>query len=177
MKSAGTVRRSKRVVAKQNLLMTILGPKGNELVKEVVTTVEISRHGARIQGLHPLKPGWCGVLVELKSLRKAPFRVAWQTKPPTGKDYLDSGVEFTAEFDFWGQAFPSPNASAAKPATAAKDELSLKELLQEVLKSPAFQKPESGRFLQEIWCGLVEQLEERKAFTRDELVAYLQKIG
>jgi hypothetical protein len=177
MKTLRKERRSKRLPAKHILMLTILGPSGNEVVKEVVKTVELSRHGARIRGRRALEPDWRGVLLELKSLRQAPFRVAWQDKAPAGQGYLDTGVEFLGDFEFWEQTFSNENKEPVHAITIQNDVVSPKELLQELLDSPAFEARESGRLLKEIWCGLVEQLEERNFFTRAELVASLRKIA
>jgi len=119
------------------------------------------------------------VLLELRSLRKAPFRVAWQEKAPAGKEseYLESGVEFTSETDLWAEAFSSSKAKPAGHRSTAKNPLSPKELLEEALQASAFQPQQRERFLEHVWSGLVEQLEESGVFTRAELVAYLRKIG
>ena len=173
VKSPRTLRRSRRIQAKHNLLMTILGPDENEIAKEIVSTVELSKHGARVRGRKPIEPGSAGVLVELRTLRKAPFRVAWHAK--TGEqEYLDSGLEFTEDFDFWGDDFPS---ARKKAAANGEQEISANELLQEVLKAAGTPSQESERFWEGIWSGLVEQLEERNIFARAELVTYLRKIG
>ena len=94
MKTSRTDRRSKRVPATHRLFLTIPSPGGTKVVKEVVSTLELSRHGARVRGQCPLEPGWNGVLAELRSLRKANFRVAWQAQSPGAKGYLDTGLEF-----------------------------------------------------------------------------------
>ena len=118
-----------------------------------------------------------GVLLDLHSMRKAPFRVAWQEQASAGKAYIDSGVEFVSDTDFWGEAFPAPKAIPPKERETVVNPLSPRELLQEAFQASAFQPPEHGRFLEQVWCGLVEQLEEGGIFTRAELVAYLRKIG
>src|SRR5690242_1404112 len=125
-KSSRTLRRSKRIQGKHNLLMTILGPEENELAKEIVSTVELSRYGARVRGRKPVDSGSSGVLVELRSLRKAPFRVAWQANAGD-KDYLDTGLEFTEDCNFWAEEF-----SEAKKVDAS-GKVSAQELLQHVL--------------------------------------------
>ena len=171
------LRRSKRIPAKYNLLLTLQDDSGNEVVKEVVTTVEISRHGARIRGRSPLKMECRGVLLDLRSLRKAPFRVAWQQQAPADKAYIESGVEFISDSDFWGAVFPASKAIRPNQETASVNPLSPRELLQEALQESAFESPGHGQFLEQVWCGLVEQLEEGSLITRAELVAYLRKIG
>jgi hypothetical protein len=187
-------RRSKRASAKNSLMLTIHGPEGEEVVKEIVTTIELSLHGARVRGLRTLQPGWRGVLVELRSLRQAPFQVAWQTKAAAGKGYLDTGVELLEELDFWKEMFSNASTEQVPGGAVEKNALSPEELLQEMVQWPVFQSQpgsptnaasvgvepgveESREFLHAVWCALVEQLEERKVFTRAELVAGLRKIA
>lgn len=171
-KSPRTLRRSKRIRSKHNVMMTMLGPNQTELSKEIVSTVELSQHGARVRGRKVLKPGSAGVLVELRTLRKAPFQVAWQSKAGE-KDYLDSGLEFTSNFDFWTEEFPDAGTNAA----AAAEKMTPHELLREALKIADTPSQESEQFWEGVWCGLVEQLEERKVITRAELVTHLRRIG
>ena len=176
MKTSRTDRRSKRVPAKHQLFLTVPGPGETPVAKEVVLTLELSRHGARVRGRCPLEPGWNGVLAELRSLRKAPFRVAWQAQSLGAKGYLDTGLEFLEDSEFWGETFPKPEAEPI-PAAIKDAAISPEKLLQELSKLPVFQAQERGRFLETVWCSLVEQLEERKVFTRAELVACLREIG
>ena len=170
-------RRSKRIPAKHRLMLTILNTSGTAVVKEIVITVEVSRHGARIRGRRPLQTGWKGVLAELSSLRKAPFRVAWQAKASDATGYLDSGVEFLEDAEFWVERFSKPDPEPVPPAKVEQAPVSMEKLLEELSELSAFQGQEKGRVLEGILCGLVEQLEERKIFTRAELVACLRKVG
>jgi hypothetical protein len=184
MKTTQKKRRSKRVSAAHRLMLKILGADGGDVVKEVVTTVELSRHGARLRGRRALTLDARGLLVQLRSGEQIPFRVAWQIKAPAGQGYLDTGVEFLEDSDFWKQTFsreetaPAAAEEAATPLRKLPPEKLLPEkLLEDLLQSPAFQDRESGLFLEGVWCGLVEQLEERHVFTRAELVASLRAIG
>ena len=60
------------------LLLTILGPTGLEVSKEIVTTVEVSLYGARVRGIRTFRPDSQGVLTQLSSGQQAPVRIAWQ---------------------------------------------------------------------------------------------------
>ena len=178
MRTSRKNRRSERVEVTHRLLLSILGPSGAVVLKEIVTTVEVSRHGARIRGLRTLQTNWRGTLVQLGSGRQVPFRVVRQAKPPSGKGYLEAGVEILADFDFWGRTFSNPDAEPEPAAIAIENAaLSPEELLQALRQSSAFQSPEGERLLETIWCGLVQQLEERNVFTRTELVSALRKIS
>lgn len=178
MRTSRKDRRSERVPATHRLMLGILGPSGAEFLKEIVTTVEVSQHGALIHGHRTFQTNWRGTLLQLSSGRQVPFRVVWQIKPPTGGEYLETGVEILADFNFWGLAFSNPDAEPV-PATITieNDAVSPEELLQALRKWSAFQPPEAGRLLETIWCGLVQQLEEHNVFTRAELVSTLRKIS
>lgn len=170
-------RRSERVPATHRLILTIFGPSGDEMLKEIITTMELSQHGAHIKGRHTLQPDWKGVLLQLSSGRQVPVRVAWQAKPSAGAEYLESGVEFLADLNFWGRAFSKPDAEPEKAGIAIENAaMSPEELFEAFRKSSAFDPEQNGRMLEAVWCGLVEQLEERKVFTRKELVAAVRKI-
>ena len=178
MKKSSKKRRSDRQPAAVRLLLTILGPSGAAVLKEVITTVEVSQYGARLRGRRPMEVGWQGVLIQLSSGRQAPFRVAWQIPVPDHPGYLDTGVELMPNLDFWGRRFspvpePAPMEIVLEDAT-----VSPAELLQALSpKSPEPGDAQAEQLLETVWCGLVEQLEERNVFTRAELVASIRKIA
>jgi hypothetical protein len=160
------------------MLLTILGMTGAEVLKEVVTTVEVSQHGARIRGRRTLQKNWQGSLLLLSSGRQAPCRIVWQAKPPEAPGFLEAGVEILVGFNFWERTFSNPDAEPVAAEIAVEPGLvSPEELLQELRKSPSFQGQEASRVLEAAWCGVVEQLEERKILTREELAAAIRKIG
>lgn len=168
-------RRSERIPAVRRLLLQVLGPGGAEVLKDIVTTVEISQHGAHIRGRRFFKPDWMGVLVQLHPCRKAPFRVAWQVKSKSHQGYFDTGVELLVPQDFWDHSF---SGFAVRPEPAEDIEnaaLSSAELLRELKKT--YLRPGGETALEMLWGGLVEQLEQRHIFTRAELVSTLRKIG
>ncbi|MGH9786710.1 MAG: hypothetical protein ACRD88_21280 [Terriglobia bacterium] len=186
MKPSRKDRRSKRAHSEQRLLLTILGPTGMEIAKEIVTTVEVSLHGARVRGIRTIRPDSQGVLTQLGSGQQAPFRVAWQARVPSNPGFLDTGVELLSGFDFWGMAFPEPTASpapvagpapVAAPAPIASPPISPQKVLDELEKAAQPGGNDRARTLEAAWCNLIEQLEERKVFSREELLASLRNIG
>lgn len=169
-------RRSKRIPASHRLLLTLLGPTGLEVSKEIVTTMEVSLHGARVQGIRTFRPDSQGVLTQLSSGQTAPVRIAWQAKAASNPQFLDTGVEFLSAFDFWGMEISDP--AAAAPAPADRPPVSPQELLEELDKiSPSPDGNQRARTLEAAWCGLIDQLEERKVLSRDELLASLRTIS
>jgi hypothetical protein len=177
MRTSRKDRRSERVPATVRLILSVLGPSGAAVLKEIVTTVDVSQHGARIRGRRTLQKDWRGVLTQVSSGRSVPFRVLWQTKPTSGGEYLEAGVEILTGINFWGRTFSNPDAQPVPSSiTIENAAMSPEELLQALRKQLAFQSPEGGQLLERIWCGLVQQLEERNVFTRAELVSTLRKI-
>ena len=179
MKPSRKDRRSKRIPETHRLLLSILGPTGLEISKEIVTTVEVSLHGARVRGIRTFRPDSQGVLTQLSSGQAAPVRIAWQAKAASNPKFLDTGVEFLSAFDFWGMAFSEPAASSAPGAAPADRPLVTPQALLEELEKTS-QSPDDAqraRTLEAAWCGLIEQLEERKVFSRDELLASLRTIS
>ena len=175
MKATNKKRRSERVAATHRLMLIVQGPSGAAILKEIVTTLEISRHGALIRGRQPLQPGWTGSLLHLSSCRQVPFRVAYQVQAASSPVFFDTGLEILAPTDFWGRAFSNSRApSDACDILLQNSAVSPAELLEELRKA----SPDpGGRLLEALWCGLVEQLEERRVFTRTELAATLRKLG
>lgn len=166
-------RRSERIAAKHRMILSILGTSGAELLKEIITTVEVSQHGARIQGRRTLQPGWQGALVHLSSGRQAPIRVVWHVK--AAGEYFETGIELLAEHNFWGRTFANPDVTEQQPAIENLF-VSPQELIAILGKSLPAGSAKDQTMLEAVWCGLVEQLEERKVFTRQELVAAIRKL-
>lgn len=176
MRTSKKDRRSERVPVVHRLMLTVLGVSGAEILKEIVNTIEISQHGTRIRGRRTLQTNWQGTLIQLSSGRQTPCRVVWQTKSASDPAYSEAGLEILATFNFWGQTFTNPDAEpVAAEIVIENAAVSPEELLREFRKvSPTLA---SERVLETVWCGLVEQLEERRVFTRGELVASIRKIG
>jgi len=178
MRTSKKNRRSERVPIGQRLLLTILGPSGAEILREIVNTVEVSQHGARIRGRRTLQPNWKGNIVHLISGRQAPVRVVRQVKPEASAEFLESGLEILADFNFWNRAFANPDAEPDPVEIAIEDaSIPAEEMLQRLKKSGAFQALSNEKVLETVWSGLVDQLEERNLLTRKELVEAIRKIA
>ncbi|HWP83593.1 MAG TPA: hypothetical protein VNN17_00245 [Terriglobia bacterium] len=174
MKDAYRPRRSKRVPGVVRLLLTVLGPTGAEIAKEIVSTIELSRHGARVRGRRSLRQNAEGTVTQLSSGRQARFRVAWQKQTSGHPGFLDTGLEILSEFDYWGKSFDeskpeySDSPGAAEAATA-------QELIAELKRNA--DGPDGGRSLELLWCALVEHLEAKKVLSRDELIRAVRSIA
>ncbi|MBI3934650.1 MAG: hypothetical protein HY316_08135 [Acidobacteria bacterium] len=176
MKGTRKDRRSRRIPATHRLLLTILGPTGSEIAKEIVSTVELSQHGARVRGRRLLRPESEGMLTQLSSGRQARIRIAWQQKSAGNHGFLDSGVELLSGFDYWGISFAEPAAAPASPASSnGANPLTPQELLQNLKEQNSGHA--GAETLQTVWCALMEQLEERKVISRDELIASVRSIA
>ena len=178
MRTSRKDRRSERVPVTHRLLLTILGPSGAVILKEIVTTVEISQHGARLRGRRTLESNWKGVVVQLSSGLQAPCRIVWQAKSASEPAFLETGVEILAPYNFWGRSFSNPDAEP-EPAEIVIEDASVtpEVLLRELGEASDSQSQGDMQVLETVWCGLVEQLEERNLFTRAELIAAIRKIG
>ncbi len=178
MRTSRKDRRSERVPVTHRLLLTILGPSGAVILKEIVTTVEISQHGARLKGRRTLESNWKGVLVQLGSGQQSPCRVVWQTKSTSEPASLETGVEILASHNFWRRGFSNPDAEP-EPAEIVIEDASVtpEVLLRKLAEASDSQAQGDMQVLEAVWCGLVEQLEERNIFTRAELIAAIRKIG
>ena len=178
MKTPSKKRRSERLPAAVRLLLTIPGPGGAVALKEVVTTVEVSQYGARLLGRRLLEVGSQGVLIQLSSGRQTPFQVAWQAKSPARPGYLNTGIELLPNLHYWDRAFsPAPEPSPTEIAIDA-EAVSAEELVRALAPESSPQQDwHSEPLLEVLWCGLVDQLAERKVITRAELAASLRKIA
>jgi hypothetical protein len=187
-------RRSARIAAKHNLMLMLEAEEGKRPSKEVVTTLHISKHGAHLLGRKPLLQNVKGRLAHLSTCKQAPFRIAWQSPSRTQPGYHEMGIEFEEPLDFWGTTF-EPVAVAALPEIkpAELSGLEIPSEPQSRRSATSAEVDSCGRMLEllrnipssadgrettdAMWCGLVEQLEERRVITRSELIASLRKVG
>jgi hypothetical protein len=181
-------RRSKRLPAAHRMLLTILNPTGSEIAKEIVSTVEISQHGARVRGRRIFRSDAEGLLTQLSTGRQARVRVAWQHPASGAVGFLDSGVELLTGFDYWGVSFidPSPlpepepqteSAETAHGAAATAPPQSSAGAAQELIEALVSEGAERPQVLEAVWCALVEQLEARQSLTRADLVAAIRSLA
>ena len=175
MKANVKNRRSSRVPGSHRLLFTIINSSGAEIMKEIVTAVELSQYGARVRGYRTVSADAQGLLTQLSSGRQAPIRVAWQRRADADPNFLDTGVELLSGFDFWGIVFADPALQPAPFSGPAKKAVRPQELLEEMKKLLPSDNPQS-QILESIWCGLIEQLEARRVIAREDLVSALRGL-
>ena len=73
--------------------------------------------------------------------------------------------------------FSEPAAELAPGAApVALPPISPQKLLEDLQKTAQHADDQGARTLEAAWCGLIDQLEERKVFSRDELLASLRTI-
>ena len=167
-------RRSRRIPASHRLMLTVYGADGSEMVREIVSTVELSQFGARVRGRQMAPPESRGMLTQLSSGRQAHVRVAWQEQVAGSPGFVDTGIEVVSGPEYWGISFAEPVATPAKvdvlptPATA--------QALLEELNGKAARDGALG-VLETIWCSLVEQLEARKVISREELITAVRSVA
>jgi hypothetical protein len=167
-------RRSRRIPASYRLMFTVFGPDGSEVVREIVSTVELSQFGARVRGRQVAPPESRGILTQLSSGRRAHVRVAWQDEAVGAPGFVDTGIEVISGPDYWGISFAEPEpvpVEAATPPTPMTAQGLLDELNGKAARDGAL------GVLETIWCGLVEQLEARKVITREELIAAVRSVA
>ena len=185
MKAGNKSRRSPRIPARHNIMLMVNGAEGETASREVVTTVHISRHGAHLIGRRRLDENTKGKVAHLGTCRQAAFRIAWQTPSTLQPGYHEMGIEFEDLSDFWEASFEDakPVETAASPqgtresssTTTDAPDLSNAEVLELLRSVPATR--EGYEITDALWCGLVEQLEERRVITRSELIASLRRVA
>jgi len=157
------------------MMLSILSPSGAEILKEIITIVEVSEQGARFRGRRTLQPEWKGNIVQLSSGRQAPVRIVWQVKAADQPEFWETGIEILADYNFWDRPFSNPDAEPELAIDNAA--LPVEEFLKALRQGPAAQSQHNNKLLETLWCGLVEQLEELKVLTRQDLVAAIRRIG
>lgn len=188
MKASSRNRRGPRIAARHNIMLMVEGPPGERPAKEVVTTLHISRHGAHLVGRRALQENSKGRVAHLGTCKQAPFRIAWQAPSKQQPGFHEMGIEFEEPADFWGASFEAASApaGATEPIPAEGPALSdstsqqssgssCGALLEQLRQVPS--SAEGREVTDALWCGLVEQLEERRVITRGELIASLRKVG
>lgn len=171
-------RRSKRVSKSERVMVSIVEPSP---VQDVVVTLEVSQHGAKVLARRHFIPDSKGTALFIATGREVPCRIAWQRSPgPEGR--METGLEIYANGNFWGldlegseleqdqapvPALPPALLPASKKAPTAS--------ISEVIDSLAAKN--TGSLSVDLWCLLVDALEAKGVFTRAELTAMLKKLG
>jgi hypothetical protein len=191
-------RRSKRISKSERVMLDITEPTA---VQDIVVTLEVSAHGAKVLARRHLQKDSKGTAMFIAAGRKVPCRIAWQ-RTPGADGRMETGLEIYTNGNFWGldlagsevdpePAKPLPAAlrapdSSAKPAaagrssspshpavSAGKQEPSA--TMKAVLQALGNNRSESLPI--DLWCLLVDSLEAKGVFTRAELIAMLKKMG
>jgi hypothetical protein len=168
-------RRSKRSSKSERVLLSLTTPPA---LQDIVVTIEASAHGAKVLARRKMTPDAKGTALLISSGRQVPCRVAWQ-RPPGADGRMETGIEIDSNSNFWGldlsgsevEPEPEPVASAA-PVVPAVPAMSVAMLLEELGKHE-----HSSGLPVKLWCAVVEALEGKGVFTRDELIAMLKKLG
>lgn len=176
-------RRSERIPAAHKMML-VVADADITVSKEVVTTVLISKYGAQVRGRRAIDPAAAGRVMNLGSCREAKCRVAWHLPSTSHPGFFDTGLEFLDNEDFWGCKFseyhPVMTATQAKlekpsVSSATPSELTPRKLLEHLRMAGS--SPNANDLNEALWCGLVEQLEQRRVFTRNEMVSTLKRLG
>lgn len=189
MKDTNKNRRSPRIAARHNIMLMVEAQPDGQPSKEVVTTMHISRHGAHLIGRRAISENSRGRLAHLTTCKQAPFRIAWQAPSKARPGFHEMGIEFEEMSDFWGASFaasdkssPAASAEAEGPSVpktnssaSGNEETARGAILDQLRAVPP--GPDGREITDAIWCGLVEQLEERRVISRGELIASLRKVG
>jgi hypothetical protein len=159
------------------MLLTVLGPSGSEIAKEIVSTVELSQFGARLRGRRSFRPEAEGHLTQLRSGRQARVRIVWQRKSDASAGYVDTGVEILSGFDYWGISFSEPETAASLESDSITSSTGARELAVHEVLTELTDNNSGQRNLEALWCGLIEHLESRQVIHRDDLVAAIRNIA
>lgn len=170
---------SERFNMTHRLLLEITDPRPS---KEIVVTEEVSERGARIWARRKYEPGSEGSVELMAARRRVPCRIVWQIAEKNPEGYRETGMIILANIDFWRISFqealsakPMEESGPAPPAAvpvAAGDETAELALAIENARAQA-----GERAMLQLWSSLVEVLEARGVFTRDELVGTLRRIA
>ena len=92
-------RRSKRVSKSERVLLSITDPTE---IQDVVVTLEVSQHGAKVLARRKLPANSRGTATFIAGGKQVPCRVAWQ-RPPGAEGRMETGLEiYPTSVNFWG---------------------------------------------------------------------------
>lgn len=168
-------RRSERVDTVQRVLLEIQSPA----LKEIVITEEVSENGAKVLARRKIPQGAKGTLQVLSSGRQVPCRVVWQRPEMVGDGRMETGIEIFSNSNFWSISFQGPEGAPPPPPPepapkAVEAPPPNPQAVVEAVSSAAERGPEA---LAHLWSLLVQALEEKGVFTRDDFIATLQRMG
>lgn len=171
-------RRSERVDTRQRMMLEIVHPVA---LKEIIITEEVSWHGAKVLARRKIPKESRGLLHMVPSGRQVPCRVVWQKSELDGDGRMSTGIEIYPTTNFWGLSFqgaefPDPlSVPAAVPGGPAGGEPARDAAA--ILASMTGERADPSSSLLVLWSGLVQALQDRGIFTRQDLITTLQKMA
>lgn len=173
MRGFSISRRFERRTAAHRLLLHITDPIP---FREMVSTLDISLHGTRILAQRKHRPESRGTAELLGTGRAVPCRVVWQADKRNEQGFLETGLELGLDLSsrtslFSGLESAKP-AAAGGPSPASAGEVA--PIASEIAEAQASRGDQA---IIEIWSALLELMETKGVFTREDFVATLRKIG
>jgi hypothetical protein len=123
-----------------------------------------------------MAPNARGTATFIAGGREVPCRIVWQR--PAGTDgRMETGIEIFSNTNFWGLDLAGselePEPVPPEPPPASAPARSDSAALVEAVKGQAG----AATLPMDLWCAVVDALEARGVFTREELIAMLRRIG
>lgn len=167
-------RRSNRIEQAERVLLHL---ETSGALKEVVMSVNISQQGVKVLARRRMAPNSRGTALRLSAGREAPCRIVRQD-PPGAEGLMETGLEIdTPNTSYWGfSAWQSEIEPEPAPAPVVADVPAAPPSLPELLEPLRAQAGEES-FSVQLLCGIVDALEAKGLFTRDELIGTLRKLG
>ncbi len=141
----------------------------------MVSTLDISLHGAKVLAQRKHKPESHGTVELLGARRVVPCRVVWQATERNEQGFLETGLELGLEQSSWTSLFNElqfamPGAAGPPAADSAN------EIAPVASEIAGAQASRGDQAIIELWSALLELLETKGVFTRDDFIATLRKI-
>lgn len=160
-------RRSKRIDKSERVMLNLSTPTA---VQDIVVTIEVSANGAKVLARRKMAPDARGMALYISAGRQVPCRIAWQRAPgPDGR--METGLEIYSNTNFWGLDLSGSEVEEAAPVVDQPP------LTAAILLEALDMKLDSSRLSVQLCCALVDSLEARGVFTRDELIATLRHMS
>lgn len=170
-------RRSKRIAKSERVLLNLATPVQ---LQDIVVTIEASAHGAKVLARRKMVPEARGVAVLISAGRQVPCRIAWQ-RPPGADGRMETGIEIYSNTNFWGHDLSGSEVEPEPAVAPVVSELtphavtvraSAADIVQELKNQYG-----SPNLPVDLWCVLVDSLENKGVFAREDLIVMLRRIG
>jgi len=168
-------RRSRRINKSERVLLNLSTPVA---IQDIAVTIEVSAHGAKVLARRKMAAGARGTATYIAAGREVPCRIVWQRAAGTD-GRMETGIEIFSNTNFWGldlagsELEPEPVPAPEPPAVAALPTSGSAAALVEAVKGQAG----AATLPMDLWCAIVDALEAKGVFSREELIAMLRKIG